>query len=209
MPGPSAPPAVQTLRMLLRPVSFSEDCRRRYGDTFRAHFTPAGEVVMVSDPDSLKRLFGADRVNTIAPGRNFALEPLLGSRSLLLLTGEEHLRRRRLMLPPFHGERMRAYEEVMREAADSAIDSWPVGRPFPIMREMQSLTLDVILRAVFGVHEGPRAGKRCRRAQGPRRGPGGRRRPGHDRDHHRPDHLRIERHGLQRHRQHLRHTFGR
>src|SRR5204863_4429996 len=63
---------------------------------------------------------------------------------------------RKLLLPPFHGERMRAYEQVMREAADRAIDSWPVGRPFPLLPEMQSLTLDVILRAVFGVDEGPR-----------------------------------------------------
>ena len=151
MPGPSAPPAVQTLRMLLRPVSFSEDCRRRYGDTFRAHFTPAGEVVMVSDPDSLKRLFGADRVNTIAPGRNFALEPLLGSRSLLLLTGEEHLRRRRLMLPPFHGERMRAYEPAIAAAAEREVARWPLGTPFPLHPRMQAITLEVILQAVFGV----------------------------------------------------------
>jgi len=115
-PGSKSPAAVQTAQMLLRPISFAERCRRRYGDTFRAHFLPAGEVVMISDPDSLKRLFGADRVNTIAPGRNFALEPLLGPRSVLLLTGAEHMRRRKLMLPPFHGERMRAYEAVIAEA---------------------------------------------------------------------------------------------
>ena len=107
-PGPSSPATVQTARMLLRPVRFVEACRRRYGDTFHTHFLPSGDVVVISDPDSLKKLFSADRVNTIAPGRNFALEPLLGPRSVLLLTGLEHMRRRMLMLPPFHGERMRA-----------------------------------------------------------------------------------------------------
>ncbi len=84
------------------------------------------------------------------------LGPVVGEKSLLLLDGPQHLRERKLLLPPFHGERMRAYENVMREAADRAIDSWPVGRPFALLREMQSLTLDVILRAVFGVDEGPR-----------------------------------------------------
>jgi cytochrome P450 len=77
-------------------------------------------------------------------------------RSVLLLDGEEHLRQRRLMLPPFHGQRMREYEEAMRDAADRAIDSWPLGSEFALLPSMQQLTLDVILRAVFGVEEGPR-----------------------------------------------------
>jgi cytochrome P450 len=142
--------------MLLRPVEFCEDCRRRYGDTFRAHFTPAGEVVMISDPESMKRLFGADRVNTIAPGRNFALEPLLGRRSVLLLTGEEHMRRRRLMLPQFHGERMRAYDEVIAAATEAELERWPRRTSFPLHPRMQAVTLEVILRAVFGVGEARR-----------------------------------------------------
>jgi cytochrome P450 len=137
--------------MLLRPVAFVERCRRRYGDTFRAHFLPAGEVVMISDPDSLRRLFGADRVNTIAPGRNFALEPLVGPRSVLLLTGAEHMRRRKLMLPPFHGERMRAYEAVIAEATEREVASWPIGAGFRLHARMQAITLEVILGAVFGV----------------------------------------------------------
>jgi cytochrome P450 family 135 len=132
-------------------IAFAEDCRRRYGDTFGAHFVPAGEVVMVSDPESLKRLFGADPVNTIAPGRNFALEPLLGRRSVLLLTGAEHIRRRRLMLPPFHGERMRAYEAVIAEATEREVASWPVDARFRLHARMQAITLEVILAAVFGV----------------------------------------------------------
>jgi cytochrome P450 family 135 len=152
-PGPSAPAAVQTARLLFRPVQFAEACHDRYGDTFRAHFLPAGDVVFISDPDSLKRLFGADRINTIAPGRNFALGPLLGPGSLLLQTGDEHLRRRKLMLPSFHGERMRAYESAMEDVTERELATWPLGEQFALHARMQAITLEVILRAVFGVGE--------------------------------------------------------
>lgn len=153
----SAPPKVplpkpiQTLRFLVRPGPFMEHWRAELGETFHASVYGPGELVFVSDPDSLKRLFGADRVNTIAPGRNIILKPLLGPGSLLLQEGSEHLRRRKLMLPPFHGERMRAYEQVIADATGRAISSWPVGERFPLHPSMQAITLEVILRAVFGI----------------------------------------------------------
>jgi cytochrome P450 len=152
-PGPRLPAPVQTARLIARPVAFLEDCRRRYGDTFTARVLRAGTMVFVSDPLSLKRLFAADRQNTIAPGRNVVLAPILGGRSLLLLEGEEHLRRRKLMLPPFHGERMRAYERVMTEATEREVAAWPVGERFRLHESMQAITLEVILRAVFGVED--------------------------------------------------------
>jgi cytochrome P450 family 135 len=155
-PGPKAPAALQTARLIGRPVSFFERCRRRFGETFSARVLGIGPIVFISDPPSLKRLFGADRQNTIAPGRNIVLAPVLGQRSLLLLEGDEHLRRRKLMLPPFHGERMRAYEEVMAEATERELSSWPIGRPFRIHPRMQSITLEVILSAVFGVEDDER-----------------------------------------------------
>jgi cytochrome P450 len=152
-PGPKAPAAVQTARLIGRPVSFFERCRRRFGETFSARVVGLGRIVFISDPSSLKRLFGADRRNTIAPGRNVVLAPVLGQRSLLLLEGDEHLRRRKLMLPPFHGERMRAYETVMAEATERELASWPVERTFSLHPRMQSITLEVILSAVFGVED--------------------------------------------------------
>jgi cytochrome P450 len=152
-PGPRLPAPVQTARLIARPVAFLEDCRRRYGDTFTARVLRAGTMVFVSDPLSLKRLFAADRQNTIAPGRNVVLAPILGGRSLLLLEGEEHLRRRKLMLPPFHGERMRAYERVMTEATEREVAAWRVGERFRLHESMQAITLEVILRAVFGVED--------------------------------------------------------
>jgi len=78
---------------------------------------------------------------------------VVGERSVLLLDGAEHMRQRKLLLPPFHGDRMRAYEQTMREAADRSIDTWPRGEPFGLLPHMQTITLDVIMRAVFGVED--------------------------------------------------------
>jgi cytochrome P450 len=150
------PKPVQTARFLVRPLAFMEAWRSELGETFQASIAGPGELIFISDPDSLKRLFGADRVNTIAPGRNLILGPLLGPGSLLLQEDDEHLRRRKLMLPPFHGERMRAYEGVIAEATERAIAGWPQGQPFALHPSMQSITLEVILRAVFGVEDSGR-----------------------------------------------------
>ena len=80
----------------------------------------------------------------------------MGSRSVLLLEGEDHLARRKLMLPAFHGERMRSYQPVVEEIVSAEIESWPIGKPFAIHSRMQAVTLEVILRVVFGVSDGPR-----------------------------------------------------
>jgi cytochrome P450 len=99
------------------------------------------------------RAIFSNRENGLPPGRAQALEPVLGARSVLLQSGEEHLTRRKLMLPPFHGERMRAYEGVVEEVIGREIDSWPLGTKFTIHPRMQSVTLEIILRAVFGVSD--------------------------------------------------------
>jgi cytochrome P450 family 135 len=150
-PGPTEPPSVQTMRWLLRPIAFLESCRRRFGDAFSVRFlgfqTP---MVMLSHPDAIRALYG-EREHGLPAGRAIALLPVVGPRSLLLLEGREHLARRRLMLPPFHGERMRAYESIVRDAVARDVEGWPDGQPFALHPRMQAITLDVILRAVFGV----------------------------------------------------------
>jgi cytochrome P450 family 135 len=149
--GPREPPVVQTLRWLLRPISFLESCRSRYGEVFGVRFlgfeTP---MVMLSDPEAIRALYTVP-AHGLPPGRSLALLPIVGPRSVLLLEGREHLARRRLMLPPFHGERMRAYESTVREVVAREVDDWPEGQPFAVHPHMQRITLDVILRAVFGV----------------------------------------------------------
>ena len=152
-PGPDSPPAVQILRWIYRPIQFMEQCRERYGSSFSVTF-PGFEtpMVMISDPAHVAALY-KERRNGLPPGRTTSLEPILGSRSILLLTGEEHLARRKLMLPPFHGERMRAYEEQIDTIVEREIDSWPLGGEFKLHPRMQAVTLEAILNAVFGVSD--------------------------------------------------------
>jgi len=149
-------PLRQTLSWALRPFGFLEDCRRRYGDSFRLMFLGFERpMVMISDPEAIKALY-TERGHGLPPGRNIFLEPILGSRSLLLLEGSDHIAHRKLMLPAFHGERMRSFEPMMEAIVDAEIDSWPLGAEFPLHPRMQAVTLEVILRVVFGVSEGPR-----------------------------------------------------
>jgi cytochrome P450 len=135
----------------MRPIAFLESCRRRYGDAFTVRFvgfqTP---MVMLSDPEDIRALY-TEREHGLPPGRTVALRPVMGARSVLLLEGREHLARRKLMLPSFQGERMRSYEELIRRVADEEIAGWPKGESFALHPRMQSITLEVIMRAVFGV----------------------------------------------------------
>ena len=155
-PEPNSGPLVQTLRWAFRPLAFMRECRDRYGDSFSVRFLGFERpMVLISDPAAIKALY-TERSHGLPPGRNIILEPILGSQSLLILEGADHLARRRLMLPPFHGERMRSYEAVVDEIVGAEIDSWPLEQEFPIHSRMQAITLEVILRVVFGVSDGPR-----------------------------------------------------
>jgi cytochrome P450 len=133
-----------------------ERCQERYGDAFTLRVPGSEPMVFLTDPDLVKAVWTRDKVNGLPAGRRITLQPVLGPRSVLLQEGAEHLRRRRLMLPPFHGERMRRYGGLMDEITLRDIERWPVGEPFALMPRMQSITRDVILRAVFGTHAGAR-----------------------------------------------------
>jgi cytochrome P450 len=155
-PEPSSNSLVQTLRWAFRPLPFMQECREKYGDSFSVRFLGFERpMVLISDPAAIKALY-MERSHGLPPGRDIILKPILGARSLLLQEGAEHLARRKLMLPPFHGERMRSYESVVEEIVSAEIDSWRLDREFPIHSRMQAVTLEVILRVVFGVASGPR-----------------------------------------------------
>jgi cytochrome P450 len=133
-----------------------QECREKFGNAFSVKFLGfKSPMVLISDPEAIKALY-TERDNGLPPGRNIVLEPIMGSRSVLLLEGSDHLARRKLILPAFHGERMRSYEPVVSEIVSAEIDSWPLGEEFPIHSRMQAVTLEVILRVVFGVSDGPR-----------------------------------------------------
>src|SRR5437763_5097642 len=155
-PGPKLPRFLQTAGFIFSPARYLRWARARYGDVVTMSTLFDSRFVMVFEPEIVKQVFKGPPEQLRAGEANALLGPVLGERSVLLLDGAEHLRHRRLMLPSFHGQRMKAYESIMRDAADREIDSWPVGRPFELLPPMQALTLDVILRAVFGVAEGQR-----------------------------------------------------
>ena len=154
-PGPRLPRVIQTAGFMLAGPRFLEACRRRYGNvvTFRTLFDNG--FVMLFDPAEVKQLFQGSGEHLRAGEANAMLGPVVGERSVLLLDGAEHLRHRRLMLPPFHGRRMQTFADAMRRSADLEIDAWPVGEPFALLPTMQSLTLRVIVQAVFGYEPGP------------------------------------------------------
>ncbi len=146
-------PSRQRLAWVLRPEALMARARAECGTRFTLQL-PIGPAVVVSDPAAIRAVFKADPEVFRAGDGNRALEPVLGPGSLLLLDGREHLRRRRLVLPPFHGARLRPWMEEMRAAAERDIAAWPRGRPFALEPRMRAITLDVILRLVFGVGAG-------------------------------------------------------
>jgi cytochrome P450 family 135 len=152
-PGPRLPTVLQTLRWVVRPTAFLEECRRRYGDVFSLRIASEGSWVLVSDPESIKRVFTGNPAHLRAGEANAILRPVVGSASVLLLDGPPHMRQRKLLLPPFHGERMQRYGDIMREVTERDVATWPADRPFAVWPRMQAITLEVIIRAVFGVDD--------------------------------------------------------
>ena len=155
-PGPRMPAPLQLFGFFARPRSFMEQCHKRYGDVFTLHMPFSEPMVFLADPDLVKAVWSQDKVNGLPPGRRITLQPVLGPRSVLIQEGAEHLRRRRLLLPPFHGERMRRYSDLIDEITLREIERWPLDQPFALMPRMSAITCEVILRAVFGTHAGPR-----------------------------------------------------
>jgi cytochrome P450 family 135 len=130
-----------------------DDCQRRYCDMFTLRIANEGTWVFTSDPDAVKQVFTGDPRLLHAGEANVVLLPVLGSHSVLLLDDDAHMAQRKLLLPPFHGERMRGYEGTMAEVAARELERWPVGEPIRSWPTMQAITLEIIMRTVFGVTE--------------------------------------------------------
>jgi len=151
-PGSRAPGALNAVYFTRNPVGFLERQWRRHGDAFSINFPGFGRMAYFAHPDTVKQIFTGDPGSLHAGEANGrVLEPALGKFSLLTLDEDDHLRQRKLLLPPFHGERVRRYGELIAGIAEREIERWPLGQPFALRPRMQSITLDVILRAVFGV----------------------------------------------------------
>lgn len=155
-PGPRMPRALQTAIWSRRAQWMLEQSRARFGRVFSLRIAYEGDWVIVSDPELVKQVFTGDPRVFHAGEGNQILRPILGENSLLVLDEKPHISQRRLLLPPFHGERMQAYGEKMAEIAAREIESWPTGVPYRLRPRMQAITLEIILETVFGVHGGER-----------------------------------------------------
>jgi cytochrome P450 family 135 len=155
-PGPRLPAAVQSLIWFRRAQWLMDTCQARFGDMFTLKIANEGTWVVTSNPEVVKQVFTGDPRLLHAGEANRILLPVLGPNSVLLLDDAPHLSQRKLMLPSFHGERMQRYGDLMSGIAAAEIERWPIGEPYPLRPRMQAMTLEIILRAVFGVAEGPR-----------------------------------------------------
>jgi cytochrome P450 len=149
-PGPHMPSTLQAVAWARRPLPFLERCQKHFGDIFTIRVKHAGTWVILADPEDVKKVFTADHAVLGVGLANSILGPLLGPRSVMLLEEPEHVKRRKLMLPPFHGERMKGYSEMMAEVTRHEVSSWPTGQPFELWPRMQEITLEAIMRVVFG-----------------------------------------------------------
>jgi cytochrome P450 family 135 len=153
-PGPRMPSLLQAAFVTASPYGWMVKRWRRYGDVFSSRFPIFGRVVYLADPALVKQVFTGDAKTFHAGEANtLALGDALGEHSLLTLDEERHLSQRKLLLPPFHGESVRRYTEVMAEATEREVATWSVGKEIELRPRMQAITLDVILRAVFGVRD--------------------------------------------------------
>ncbi len=144
------PSTLQAVAWARRPLPFLERCQKHFGDIFTIQVKHAGTWVILADPEDVKKVFTADHAVLGVGLANSILGPLLGPRSVMLLEEPEHVKRRKLMLPPFHGERMQGYSEMMAEVTRRELATWPVGEPFELWPRMQEITLEAIMHVVFG-----------------------------------------------------------
>ena len=158
-----APPLVplsrplQVLRFNQRQIEFVFKARRKLGEVF-AMLVYRDQDVVTSHPDHVRSLFTADPAVAPSLTGESPLRPIVGPNSVFTAIGPRHLRQRKLLLPPFHGEAIERYAQMISGAAEREIDRWPVGTPFALAPRMQAITLDVIMAGIFGIEGRPERG---------------------------------------------------
>jgi cytochrome P450 len=153
-PGPKEPAALQTIEWVVRPTALLRRAQARYGEPFTLHTAwMDAPLVLTSDPQEIKRIYAAPPDLLQAGESSSILEPFVGRNSVLILSGDEHLEQRRLMLPPFHGERLKRWAGTVAEITHAQLDTWPVDTVVKTLPRMQDITLEVIQRVIFGSHD--------------------------------------------------------
>jgi cytochrome P450 len=158
-PSLALPRALQTLRFSIRQIEFVFRARRELGDVFLLRGSIDDELDAITcHPDHVRSLFTAKPEDAPSLTGESPLRPIVGPNSVLTAVGPRHMRQRKLLLPPFHGEAVQRYTAMIAEAADREIDGWPIGSPFALAPRMQAITLDVIMAGIFGIEGTPAEG---------------------------------------------------
>lgn len=154
--GPKTPKFAQLMEWVFNPLQLMEKSAKTYGDTFQLFLVGDRPLVFMSNPQAIKEIFTANPDNFDIGKGNQIIASLLGEQSLVLLDGVPHQRQRKLLTPPFHGDRMKSYGELICQVTEKVINNWKIGEPFEVRNSMQEISLRVILQAVFGLNEGKR-----------------------------------------------------
>lgn len=155
--GPKAPALWQTIEISFRPLEFLESCAQRYGDIFSMRLIGRPSFAILSNPQAIQEIFTADpKLFDSGKANKRFFQASLGDNSLITLDGDRHQRQRKLLTPPLHGERMRSYGQLICNITEQVINQWTIAQPFTARSYSQDISLRVILRAVFGLDEGPR-----------------------------------------------------
>ncbi|MEL6496716.1 MAG: cytochrome P450 [Cyanobacteria bacterium J06623_7] len=147
---------VQLINWIFRPLDFLEECAQRYGDTFQLNLLGLPPFTVVSNPLGVEEVLSVDARKFDVGRTNYLAASLLGENSLILLDGKEHRRQRKLMMPPFHGEKVKSYATTICQITDRITSQWQPGQAFKSQETMQEITLETILHVVFGLSEGDR-----------------------------------------------------
>lgn len=157
--GPKAAPFIQMLQWISNPLEFMDNCSQRYGDCFTVRLANFKPTVFFSNPQAIEQIFTSNLGQFDSGRANSILQPWVGDKSLLLLDGRSHQRQRKLLTPPFHGDRMKSYGEMICNITERVISSWQINEPFSVRKGMQEISLSVILQTVFGLQPGDRSEK--------------------------------------------------
>lgn len=152
----NTPPVWQLINWIADPLKFQDAKRRQHGDIFTMRLSGLGSVVVIGDPQAIQEIFSRDPKQFDVGRANDLAEPILGKNSLTLLDGDRHRRERKLLMPPFHGERLQTYAQQICQITEQVAQQWQVGQPFVARSAMQQVTLEVIMQVVFGLREGER-----------------------------------------------------
>ncbi len=157
--GPKTLPLIQLLQWISNPLEFMDSCPQRYGDCFTVKLTNFKTMVFFSNPQAIEEIFTSNLGQFDSGRANSVLQPWVGDKSLLLLDGRSHQRQRKLLTPPFHGDRMKSYGEMICNITERVISSIQIGEAFSVRSAMQEISLSVILQTVFGLQPGDRSDK--------------------------------------------------